>query len=418
MNIARPIYLQKLIDRKQNGMIKVITGMRRCGKSFLLFSIFRDHLKQSGVDDDHIIAVDLEDRRNKELRNPDTLLDFIDKKMSGNGVYYILIDEVQMAAEFEDVLNSLLKRSNADVYVTGSNAKFLSKDVITEFRGRGDEVRVRPLSFAEFYSANPQADRTAALSEYMAYGGLPQTVSMKSATQKEDYLKDLFLHTYLVDIKERYRIRNDEDLEELVRVIASAIGGLTNTTKLQNTFNSEKKSKISNATIKNYLDMLQDAFLVEKATRYDIKGRKYIGTQSKYFFEDLGVRNAVINFRQSEESHLMENMIYNELRMRGYSVDVGQVTVNTKDSNGVSKRKYFEVDFVCNSGFKRYYIQSALELSTKDKVEQELCSLQNINDSFQKMVIVGGIAPTYQNENGIIIMNVFDFLLGDSTLFV
>ncbi len=418
MNIARPIYLQKLIDRKQNGMIKVITGMRRCGKSFLLFSIFREHLKQSGVDDGHIIAVDLEDRRNKELRNPDTLLDFIDKKMSGNDVYYILIDEVQMASEFEDVLNSLLKRSNADVYVTGSNAKFLSKDVITEFRGRGDEVRVRPLSFAEFYSANPQADRTVALSEYMAYGGLPQTVSMKSATQKEDYLKDLFLHTYLVDIKERYRIRNDEDLEELVRVIASAIGGLTNTTKLQNTFNSEKKSKISNATIKNYLDMLQDAFLVEKATRYDIKGRKYIGTQSKYFFEDLGVRNAVINFRQSEESHLMENMIYNELRMRGYSVDVGQVTVNTKDSNGVSKRKYFEVDFVCNSGFKRYYIQSALELSTKDKVEQELCSLQNINDSFQKMVIVGGIAPTYQNENGIIIMNVFDFLLGDSTLFV
>ena len=418
MNIARPIYLQKLIDRKQNGMIKVITGMRRCGKSFLLFSIFREHLKQSGVDDGHIIAVDLEDRRNKELRNPDTLLDFIDKKMSDNGVYYILIDEVQMAAEFEDVLNSLLKRSNADVYVTGSNAKFLSKDVITEFRGRGDEVRVRPLSFAEFHSANPQADRTAALSEYMAYGGLPQTVSMKSATQKEDYLKDLFLHTYLVDIKERYLIRNDEDLEELVRVVASAIGGLTNTSKLQNTFNSEKKSKISNVTIKNYLDMLQDAFLVEKSTRYDIKGRKYIGTQSKYFFEDLGVRNAVINFRQSEESHLMENMIYNELRMRGYSVDVGQVTVNTKDSSGTSKRKYFEVDFVCNSGFKRYYIQSALELSTKDKVEQELCSLQNINDSFQKMVIVGGIAPTYQNKNGIIIMNVFDFLLGDSEFFV
>ena len=418
MNIARPIYLQKLIDRKQNGMIKVITGMRRCGKSFLLFSIFREHLKQSGVDDDHIIAVDLEDRRNKDFRNPDTLLDFIDKKMSGNDVYYILIDEVQMAAEFEDVLNSLLKKPNADVYVTGSNAKFLSKDVITEFRGRGDEVRIRPLSFAEFHSANPQADRTAALAEYMAYGGLPQTVSMKSPSQKEDHLKDLFLHTYLVDIKERYRIRNDEDLEELVRVVASSIGGLTNTTKLQNTFNSEKKSKISNATIKNYLDMLQDAFLVEKSTRYDIKGRKYIGTQSKYFFEDLGVRNAVINFRQSEESHLMENMIYNELRMRGYSVDVGQVMVNTKDANGVSKRKYFEVDFVCNSGFKRYYIQSALELSTKDKIEQELRSLQNINDSFQKMVFVGGIAPTYQNENGIIIMNVFDFLLGDSKLFV
>lgn len=418
MNIARPIYLQKLIDRKQNGMIKVITGMRRCGKSFLLFSIFREHLKQSGVDDDHIIAVDLEDRRNKDFRNPDTLLDFIDKKMSGNDIYYILIDEVQMAAEFEDVLNSLLKRPNADVYVTGSNAKFLSKDVITEFRGRGDEVRISPLSFAEFRSANPQADRTAALTEYMAYGGLPQTVSMKSPSQKEDYLKDLFLYTYLVDIKERYRIRNDEELEELVRVVASSIGGLTNTTKLQNTFNSEKKSKISNATIKNYLDMLQDAFLVEKATRYDIKGRKYIGTQSKYFFEDLGIRNAVINFRQSEESHLMENMIYNELRMRGYSVDVGQVTVNTKDSSGASKRKYFEVDFVCNLGFKRYYIQSALELSTKDKIEQELRSLQNINDSFQKMVIVGGTAPTYQNENGIIIMNVFDFLLGDSKLFV
>ena len=384
----------------------------------MLLTLFRDHLIKSGVDPDHICVYEFPRSSDRSMCSPDVFFADLKKRLPETGRCYLLLDDVEYLSDAAQVLNALNREDRLDVYVTVSHASGFATDVSTVFRGRGDAVHVFPLSFAEFHSANPQADRTAALAEYMAYGGLPQTVSMKSPSQKEDYLKDLFLHTYLVDIKERYRIRNDEDLEELVRVVASSIGGLTNTTKLQNTFNSEKKSKISNATIKNYLDMLQDAFLVEKSTRYDIKGRKYIGTQSKYFFEDLGVRNAVINFRQSEESHLMENMIYNELRMRGYSVDVGQVMVNTKDANGVSKRKYFEVDFVCNSGFKRYYIQSALELSTKDKIEQELRSLQNINDSFQKMVFVGGIAPTYQNENGIIIMNVFDFLLGDSKLFV
>jgi predicted AAA+ superfamily ATPase len=392
-------------------MIKVVTGIRRSGKSYLLFTLFYNYLVNEGVDNEHIIKVDLEDRRNKALRNPDELLAFIDAKVVDGQMYYILLDEVQLVKEFEDVLNSFLKVRNVDVYVTGSNARFLSKDVITEFRGRGDDVKIQPLSFREFLSAKPEGSRDRLLMEYMTYGGLPQTVTMESSAQKEDYLKDLFTHTYIRDVKERYGIKHDDDLAELIDVVASSIGGLTNPLKLQNTFKTVKKSSLSLDTLKHYLDILQDAFIIEKSVRYDIKGKKYINTPAKYYFEDLGLRNARLNFRQTEQTHLMENLIYNELRLRGMSVDVGQVVVNGKNGNGVSQRNQLEVDFVCNRGFNRLYIQSALALPTPEKAEQEFKSLLQINDSFQKIVIVGGLAPTYRNNDGILVMNIFDFLL-------
>lgn len=330
--MERKTYLQKLIRSKHNGMIKIVTGIRRCGKSYLLLNLFHKHLMQSGVDEQHIVIVDLEDRRNKNLCNPDNLLEFIDSKITDNKMHYVLLDEIQRVPEFEDVLNSYLKMSNVDVYVTGSNSKLLSSDIITEFRGRGYEIRVHPLSFKEFMEVYPgPMNRQQALLDYMIYGGMPQVAAMTSIEEKEDFLKSLFTGTYLRDIKERYKIANDSDLEELVNVIASGIGGLTNPRKLQDTFKSVKHSSITDDTVKRYLDIMQDAFLIERAIRYDIKGKKHIGTPAKYYFEDLGLRNARLNFRQAEESHLMENLIYNELRIRGYSVDVGQVTVNEKD---------------------------------------------------------------------------------------
>ncbi|MCR5068349.1 MAG: ATP-binding protein [Prevotella sp.] len=412
MEIKRDYHLQRLVSREHNGMVKVVTGMRRSGKSYLLFTIFYKHLLEEGVADDHIVRIDLEDRLNKALRNPDELLTYVRSRIKDENMYYILLDEVQHVNEFEDVLNSMLHIGNADVYVTGSNAKFLSKDVITEFRGRGDEVNIRPLGFKEFLSARPSLGKEDALREYMTYGGLPQTVTMQTVEQKENYLKSLFTNTYLLDIKERYNIKNDDDLEELISMLASGIGGLVNAKKLQDTFHSVKKSAISYETIKRYLDMLQDAFILERAVRYDIKGRRYISTTSKYYFEDLGLRNARINFRQSERTHLLENMIYNELRLRGFSVDVGEVSVNGKNSEGKSYRSTLEVDFVCNSGYKRHYIQSALALPSQEKMEQELNSLRRINDDFQKILIVGdAMQPTYQNEDGILILNVYDFLL-------
>ena len=356
--VNRDIYLQKLIRSKHNGMIKVITGVRRCGKSYLLFNLFCEHLQSSGVDEDHIIKVDLEDRRNKTLCDPDKLLEYIDSRLTDDGQYYILLDEIQKVDEFEDVLNSYLKMQNVDVYVTGSNSKLLSKDIITEFRARGYEIKVRPLCFREYMSVYQGPSREQALLEYMTYGGLPQTLTMESAEEKEDYLKSLFTSTYIRDIKERYKIVNDADLEELIDVMASSIGGLTNPLKLQNTFKTVKQSSITFDTIKRYLDIMQDAFLIEKSVRYDIKGRKYIDTPAKYYFEDLGLRNARLNFRQIEETHLMENLLYNELRLRGLSVDVGQVVYNYKDEEGKSQRKVLEVDFVCNRGGKRYYIQT------------------------------------------------------------
>ncbi len=331
-------------------------------------------------------------------------------------MHYILLDEVQYVQGFEEVLNSLLHLNNVDVYVTGSNARFLSKDVITEFRGRGDEVRIHPLSFAEYYSANPNANPYPILQQYMLYGGLPQLVEMSTTEQKESYLKSLFYHTYLRDIRERYDIRNDDDLSELVDYLASAIGSLTNPLNLKNTFKTVKKSDISVNTISTYLEYLQDAFLIEKSVRYDVKGKRYISTPMKYYFEDTGLRNARLDFRQIDESHLFENMIYNELRNRGLSVDVGQVYVDYKDEAGKSKRKTLEIDFVCNKGYQRYYIQAALALTTQEKYDQELASLRSIRDSFKKIMIVGATQPTYKNDDGILILNIFDFLLQDNSL--
>lgn len=412
MEIKRDFYLQELLQSRHNGMIKVITGLRRSGKSYLLFNLFADALAKEGIAENHIIKINLEDRRNNELRDPDKLLQHIDSLIVDDQMYYILLDEVQMVNEFEDVLNSYLSVKNADVYVTGSNAKFLSKDIITEFRGRGWGIHVHPLNFAEFMSARPAPDyMSQALLEYMQYGGLPKVALMQNENEKKTYLQDLFLHTYLRDIKERNNIQLDADLEELIDVIASSIGSLTNPLKIQNTFKSVKQSSITQDTIKKYLDYMQDAFLIEKSVRYDIKGRKYIDTPAKYYFEDLGLRNARLNFRQTEQTHLMENLIYNELRLRGYSVDVGQVVLNTRNSKGVSERKQLEVDFVCNKGYDRIYIQSALNLEGDGKEAQELASLKRIDDSFQKVVIVGGLQPTYRNNDGILILNIFDFLL-------
>lgn len=415
MEIKRNIHLNRIIARKGNGMIKVITGMRRCGKSYLLFTLFHNYLLEQGVDEQHIIKVDMEDRRNAALRNPDALLNYIDSRMTDSQQYYILLDEVQLVAEFEDVLNSYLKITNADVYVTGSNAKFLSKDVITEFRGRGDEIRITPLSFQEFMSAK-EGNREDLLNEYLTYGGLPQVVTMDEIERKVEYLKNLFTHTYIRDIKERYEIKKDDDLEELINLVASNIGSLTNPTKLENCFKSVKQSCLSKDTIKNYIDLMQDAFIIEKSIRFDIKGKKYIDTPSKYYFTDLGLRNARLNFRQTEFTHLLENAIYNELRLRGYSVDVGQIPIFTIREDGKRQRSTLEVDFVCNLGYKRCYIQSAYALPTEDKMKQEFNSLLRIKDSFKKIVIVGTPTPTYQNEEGILTINIYDFLMNPDSL--
>ena len=412
MNIERPIYLQRLIDRRHNGMIKIITGLRRSGKSYLLFTLFCQYLKEQGIDDTQIIKLDLENIYNERYRKPLPLLEYIGQRVTDTREYFILIDEIQLLDRFEEVLNTLLKNPQLDVYVTGSNARFLSKDVVTTFRGRGDELRIHPLSFSEYMSVKPDAPFLEThLNEYVLLGGLPQTVTMPTEQQKKSYLQQLFSNTYLIDIKERYSIRNDDDLEELIDVMASSIGSLTNPQKIANTFRSEKRRTITRDTVKTYLDYMQDAFLIERAVRYDIKGRKYIDTPAKYYFEDLGLRNVRLNFRQTEHTHLMENLIYNELRMRGYSVDVGQVTQNTKNENGISERKQLEVDFVCNRGQDRIYIQSAYALPSEEKTEQELRSLKQIKDSFQKVVIVGGMQPTFRNDDGILILNIFDFLL-------
>lgn len=414
MVIQRDLHLKKLISGKHNGMIKIVTGIRRTGKSFLLFNLFTQHLKEDGVDDAHIVSIDLEDRRNKQLRDPDALLQYIDSKMTDSKMYYILIDEIQYVAEFEDVLNSYLKVENADVYVTGSNSKFLSSDVITEFRGRGDEIRVTPLTFREYMSVFPDS-KEKAFEEYLIYGGLPKVALLKDRNKKTNYLKSLFSKVYLTDIKERYNIKLDDDLSELIDVLASSIGGLTNPKKLENTFATVKNSKISRQTLKSYLDILQEVYLLEKVVRYDIKGRRYIETPAKYYFCDLGLRNAQIGFRQFEVTHLMENLIYNELRARGVEVDVGIVIQNTRNENGVSERKQLEVDFVCNLGSTKCYIQSALRLPTEEKREQEIRSLKAIDDNFQKMVITEEPISRYQDQHGVIYINLFEFLLNEDS---
>lgn len=410
MVINRDIYLNRLIASKHNGLIKIITGLRRCGKSYLLFKLFKEHLRNVGVDDNHIIQVDLEDRRNKNLRNPDVLLAHIDSKMKDNDMYYILLDEVQCVKDFEDVLNSYLKIENADIYVTGSNSKFLSTDIITEFRGRGTQICVHPLSFAEIMSVD-QRHPIDVWNDYYTYGGLPLVLSLSTDEAKESYLKDLYAKVYLTDIKDRYSIRCDSELQELLQIIASTIGSPTNPSKLENTFKSVKNVTLSSKTINTYLSYLEDAFLIEKSIRYDIKGKKYISTLAKHYFTDMGIRNAILGFRQMEENHIMENVIYNELRIRGYSVDVGMVETRPLNSEGKRIRKQYEVDFVANRGSQRYYIQSAFIMPTDSKERQESNSLLNIDDAFKKIIIVKDYIKPKRNQLGIITIGLIDFLL-------
>lgn len=410
MVINRDIYLNRLIASKHNGLIKIITGLRRCGKSYLLFKLFKEHLRNVGVDDNHIIQVDLEDRRNKNLRNPDVLLAHIDSKMKDNDMYYILLDEVQCVKDFEDVLNSYLKIENADIYVTGSNSKFLSTDIITEFRGRGTQICVHPLSFAEIMSVD-QRHPIDVWNDYYTYGGLPLVLSSSTDEAKESYLKDLYAKVYLTDIKDRYSIRCDSELQELLQIMASTIGSPTNPSKLENTFKSVKNVTLSSKTINTYLSYLEDAFLIEKSIRYDIKGKKYINTLAKHYFTDMGIRNAILGFRQMEENHIMENVIYNELRIRGYSVDVGMVETRPLNSEGKRIRKQYEVDFVANRGSQRYYIQSAFIMPTDSKERQESNSLLNIDDAFKKIIIVKDYIKPKRNQLGIITIGLIDFLL-------
>ena len=424
MEIKRDLYLKQLIDRKQNGLIKVITGIRRCGKSYLLNTLFYNYLKNSGVDDSHIIKfafdsnidlnkigeniITLEKERRKV--DPTKFVGYIQSKMKDEGMYYLLLDEVQFLDCFESVLNSYLHMDNVDVYVTGSNAKFLSKDVITEFAGRGDEVHMQPLSFAEFMSVY-KGDKYDGLTEYMLYGGIPMVVLREGEENKSLMLKRLFDEIYIKDIETRHKIRNKTDLEDLLNILSSSIGSLTNPEKLKNTFHTIKKSNITSATIKKYLDYFSDYFLLEAVVRYDIKGKAYIDTPLKYYFSDLGLRNTRINFRQFEQTHSMENVIYNELRMRGFSVDVG--VINTREK-GI--RKQLEVDFVCNLGSKRYYIQSAYSMPDEEKRKQEIRPFVKIDDSFKKIVITGDMSPTYYNDDGVLFMNIFDFLLKPDNL--
>lgn len=410
----RNIYLDKLIRKKHNGMIKVITGMRRSGKSYLLFRLFYQHLIEEGIKEDHIIRLSLDDRQYKEYRDPDVLYAYLKNSIKDNKMYYILLDEVQYVREFEDVLNSLLHIDNADTYVIGSNARFLSKDIITEFRGRGDQVHIYPLSFSEFLEGSGYDLRTGWM-KYTMYGGLPKLLEIQDDSDKASYLRNIFEETYIKDILERYEIRQDGELNELLNIIASGIGGLTNPKKISDTFRSLKNVSVHQETIRKYLDYLEDSFLVSKVNRYDVKGRKYINTPMKYYFTDIGLRNARLNFRQYEESHIMENIIYNELLIRGYNVDVGMVTSSSYEEGGKRVQKQLEVDFVCNQESARIYIQSALSLESAEKKEQETASLKKTGDSFRKVVIVRD-SPTHYDETGILILNLFDFLTDSQSL--
>lgn len=414
MIIKRDRYLTALINRMHNGLVKVVTGIRRSGKSFLIFNLFQSYLKENGVDADHIIALELDDRRNREYRDPDALLRYIDSRMTDGGEYYILLDEVQEAEHFEEVLNSLLHLPNADVYVTGSNSKFLSKDVVTEFRGRGDEVHIFPLSFQEFMQVFP-GDVYHGWADYITYGGLPYVAAVKTEEQKTRYLTNLFSEVYIRDVVERYRIEKTQELNDLIDVLASSIGALTNPAKIEATFKSVMKSSLTAYTVRQYIERLEEAFIISAARRYDVKGRKYIGSSMKYYFEDHGLRNARLGFRQVEESHLMENVIYNELRLRGYLVDVGVVD-ERRTSNGVSERKRYEIDFVANQGSKRYYIQSALAMPDADKEAREKYSLRAVGDSFKKIVVVKDVVNVRRDETGVTTVNLYDFLLNENSL--
>ncbi|WP_304230253.1 ATP-binding protein [Phascolarctobacterium succinatutens] len=415
MEIKRDRYLDKLISKEHNGLIKVITGMRRCGKSYLIFTLFKKHLLSEGVDEDHIIEIAFDAFENKKYRDPHVLYPYLKEQIKDDAMYYVLLDEVQLLSEFESILNSLIRMKNVDVYVTGSNARFLSKDVITEFRGRGDEVHMYPLSFAEFMSVY-QGTKQDGWNEYMLYGGIPLVLEFGTPDQKIAFLKSLFEETYISDIVGRHNIRNKAELEELLNILSSAIGSLTNPEKLSATFQTVKKKKISNSTIKRYIDYLCDSFLIDSAIRYDVKGKKYIDTPVKYYFTDMGLRNARLNFRQIEETHSMENIIFNELKMRGFHVDVGVIVQYGTNDKGNSIRKQLEIDFVCNQGSKRYYIQSAYAIPDQAKMEQEQRSLMLTGDFFKRFIITKDTPAPYYNESGVLIMSVYDFLLNENSL--
>lgn len=410
MIIERNKYLSRLLDSRLNGLVKIVTGIRRSGKSFLLFNIFKQRLLNEGVDAGHIIEMQFDDFANKRYRVPEVFYNYVKERIKDGRVYYIILDEVQLLGDFEDVLNGLMHIENVDIYVTGSNARFLSKDIVTEFRGRGLQIHISPLSFAElmtFYNGSKED----ALEHYLRYGGLPQVALQPNDEYRSTVLKDLLKETYIIDILERNRVKNSAEFEELLAMLASGIGGLTNPQKLSNTFKTVKNVSIGAPTLKSYIDYFCDAFLVEQVNRYDVKGKRYIGTPLKYYFSDLGLRNALLNFRQVEKTHLMENLIYNELRGRGYNVDVGVVPYNGKNAQGVSFRKQLEVDFVCNKGSQRLYVQSALALPTQEKIDQETKSLRRIDDGFQKMVVVGDHTIGSHDESGILFINIYDFLM-------
>ena len=415
MEIKRDKYLNDLINRMHNGMIKVVTGIRRSGKSYLIFQIFRNYLQESGVEESHIIAIELDQRKNRQYRNPDILLDHIEELITDREKYYILLDEVQMLDEFEEVLNSLLHIENVDVYVTGSNSRFLSKDIITEFRGRGDEVHVYPLTFKEFMQVY-DGDEYHGWADYIVYGGLPLAAVMRTEEQKVNYLSRLFEETYIRDIREKNHIEKVQELGDLINVLASGIGSLSNPSKIRAMFQSEIRSDISLNTIRQYIEYLEDAFIIHEANRYDVKGRKYIGTPLKYYFEDVGLRNARLGFRQIEETHLMENVIYNELRARGFQVDVGVVWKRSTNEAGKQEKKQLEIDFVANLGSRRYYIQSALNIADEEKKRQEKAPLVRVPDSFKKMIVVKDVMKVQRDEYGIVTMSIYDFLLNENSL--
>ncbi len=415
MVIERKVYLDKLVNRMNNGLIKVITGIRRSGKSFLLFNIFKEYLINNGTDEKHIVCIQLDLLENKKYRNAEFALTYIKSLIQDEKQYYVLLDEIQMIENFEDLLNSLLHINNIDTYVTGSNSKFLSSDILTNFRGRGDEIHVHPLSFAEYMQVF-EGNKYEGWAEYVTYGGLPLITSMKTDEQKINYLTQLFKETYLKDITERHRIDKPHELNDLINILASNIGALSNPAKIHNTFKSKLNSNISFNTIKTYIEYLKNAFIIDEAYRYDVKGRKYIGTPMKYYFEDIGLRNARLGFRQIEETHIMENIIYNELKIQGYKVDVGVIN-KTITANHKQQRKQLEIDFIATLGNKKHYIQSALTLPTAEKINQEKASLLSINDSFKKIILVKDIIKTRIDEQGIVIMNVYDFLLSPNILF-
>lgn len=416
MIITRQKYLEMLVAGQGNGLVKIVTGGRRCGKSFLLFQIFHQYLLQHGVDEGHLIEVSLDDRRNRKLCDPDALLDYLDSRVKSDGkTNFIFLDEIQLVDDFIGVLLSLMHTPNTEVYVSGSNSKFLSKDVVTEFRGRGQEIRIWPLSFSEYYGA-VGGERSQAWKDYYTFGGLPQILSLGTERAKRSYLRDIYEVTYIKDIVERNKIKVPEGLRELVRILASGIGSSTNPTRICNTFQSVSQLQITDKTINEYISDIQDAFLIEEALRYDVKGRKYIGTETKYYFCDLGLRNIVLNLRQQEETHIMENVIYNELRMRGYLVDVGLVECWTTDENGKRKRSKLEVDFVVNNGPERVYIQSAFNMPTKDKEKQERRSLINIADNFRKVIVVKDDIKRKIDDDGVVTIGLFDFLLDEQSI--